>query len=267
MALRSLKDITLGQYSPGNSWIHRLDPRTKLFACFMLMIWILLIHEAGLLVFFFFTGLILYRFSKLSILIALKNIRPFVWLFLITLVLHSVFTPGKSLFKIPYTSIMISHEGLSGGLFYTCRILILITVANLLTLTTAPMSLTDAIERFLRPFQKWRIPAHEIAMMMSIAIRFIPILLEEMQRIQKAQESRGARFEGNLVERIKSVLPILIPLFLSAFRRANDLALAMDARCYQGGEGRISYDELNFKKHDLLAMGVILGLGIPVFIL
>ncbi len=266
MAFQGLKDITLGQFSPADSLIHHLDPRTKLIACFLLMIWVLSVDHVLVLLSFFMLGLYFYTAAKLKMTLALKNIRPFLWLFLMTLVLHALFTPGGILFKIPYTSLIISREGLSGGFFYTFRIIVLITIANLLTLTTSPMSLTDGIERLLQPLKRWRFPAHEIAMMMSISIRFIPILLEEMDRIKKAQQARGARFEGSLIQRVKSILPILIPLFLSAFRRANDLAMAMDARCYRGSEGRVSYDELKFNRQDTLTIGVILCLGIPVYL-
>ena len=259
-----IKDITLGQYAPRESIIHKLDPRTKVLASLFLMSMLLFIRRLEIILLFFVVVLVLYILSKLNIGLALKNLKPFVWLFLLTFLLHCLFTKGKILVEIPFVKGYITEEGIYRGIFYTLRIGILVVMANLLTLTTSPMSLTDGIERFLSPFRRVGVPAHEIAMMLSISIRFIPILIEEAERIRKAQISRGGCFEGNLLRRIRSIIPLIVPLFLSTFRRANDLALAMDARCYRGGEGRTSYHILRFRRADMLALFVIFLFGIPV---
>ena len=261
-----IQDITLGQYAYRKSIIHSLDPRTKILLSLFFMGFVFITHRLEILFFFFGIVLALFVLSKLDIRLALRNLKPFLWLFLLTFILHGMFTKGRLLWKIPFMSLSITEEGLYQGGFYAFRIGVLITVANLLTLTTSPMSFTDAIERFLSPFRCLGVPAHEIAMMLSIALRFIPILVDEAERIQKAQTSRGARFEGNIVQKIRSIVPLLIPLFLSTFRRANDLALAMDARCYRGGEARTSYYVLRFQRSDGFALISVLLFGIPMFV-
>jgi energy-coupling factor transport system permease protein len=199
--------------------------------------------------------------------VALKNLRAFLVLFVLTFVLHGFFTSGRILFKIPYLGTVFTYEGVVKGGFYTIRIGILIVLANLLTLTTSPMSLTDALTCFLKPFRKLGVPAHEIGMMISIALRFIPIFIEESDRIKNAQISRGAQFEGNMMNKIKNISSLIIPLFVSTFRRANDLAYAMESRCYRGGEGRTSYYVLKFCRNDLLASVGVICIGVPVFLL
>lgn len=194
----------------------------------------------------------LYPLAGFSIKLLLNNIKPFIWLLSLTVLLHGFFTEGNEIFRIPIINIVCTVQGLLKGSFYGIRIVLLISMANLLTLTTSPMALTDGLEKILSPFKRLGLPAHEIAMMMSISMRFIPILLEESERIQKAQMSRGARFDGSLIQKLKSVVPILVPLFISAFRKANDLALAMDARCYRGGDNRSSFTILEFSKNDVL---------------
>jgi energy-coupling factor transport system permease protein len=184
----------------------------------------------------------------------------------LTLFLHALLTKGKILLTIPLTQFTVTEEGLYLGFYYTFRIAVLIILASLLTLTTSPMSLTDALERFMLPFRRIGVPAHEIAMMLSISLRFVPILIAETERIRNAQLSRGACFEGNLIQKIRGIIPMIIPLFLSAFRRANDLAFAMDARCYQGGEGRSHYYRLQFKRNDAFAFFIV-GLSIGALFL
>jgi energy-coupling factor transport system permease protein len=262
-----IRDITLGQYAPRESIVHGLDPRTKVLSSLFFMTLLLFIHRLELLFVFFAVVLVLFRLSKLDFGLALRNLRPFLWLFLITFILHVMFTKGRILWKVPAVSLYITEEGITRGLFYTFRIGILVMLASLLTLTTSPMSLTDAIERFLSPFRFIGVPAHEIAMMLSISLRFIPILIDEAERIRKAQISRGSRFVGSIVSKIRSVVPLIIPLFLSTFRRANDLALAMDARCYQGGGKRTSYHVLRFGRNDMMALLAVLFFGFPVFLL
>ena len=259
----ALRDVTLGQYAPRNSIVHGLDPRSKVMIFMSAMVCALFLKQSLFLCFFGISGLFIYRLSRLRASIALKNMRPFVWLFLLTFLLHAFFTDGRVLFKLPAVSLAVTSEGLANGLFYTLRILVLLVFANAMTLTTSPMELTDSIERFLRPFRRIGVPAHEIALMVSIAIRFIPIFIEETDRIRKAQASRGCRTDGPLWTRIRGVFPVLVPLFLSSFRKAGDLAFAMDARCYTGGEGRTNLHELRFRTSDGIAVSaaVIAGLG------
>jgi energy-coupling factor transport system permease protein len=230
------------------------------------MILILLIKRLELLIVFFLLVLSIFSLSRLTFRLALKNLKPFLWLFILTFVLHGFFSEGKIIWRVPYIKATITDEGILTGLFYTFRIAILIILANLLTLTTSPMSLTDAIGRFLSPWKRLGLPAHEIALMISISLRFIPILLDETERIKRAQISRGIHFNGNIIHKLRCVIPIIIPLFLSAFRRANDLALAMDARCYHGDQGRTSYYCLKFQLSDIVAFLSVIILIVPVVI-
>lgn len=252
----SIKDITLGQFAPRESFVHSLDPRTKIILCFLLITSVLFIQN--ILVMLAGGGLVLliYSLAKINPGIALKNFRPFLWLFLFTFLLHCFFTPGTPLIRLPFFGLEISETGVFFGIFYSFRIVVFIVIANLLTLCTPPLELTDAIEALLKPFKRIGVPAHEIAMMMSIALRFIPILLDEADRIYKAQISRGAIIEGNIFQKLKGTIPIILPLFLSAFRKANELALAMDSRCYRGGVGRTSFHILRFGKNDGIAFGI-----------
>lgn len=258
-----LYDITLGQYAPRDSFCHQLDPRTKL-AIFSFFTFLTLVVDC-----FLFLGVLvlvcigLFFLSSLSFALFVRNLKAFFWLFVLTLGLHVFFTSGDSWFQIPWINLTFSKQGIENGVFYTLRIALFILFANWFTLTTSPMEFTDAVEKIFRPLQKFRIPVHEMALMMSIAIRFIPIFIEEIQRIQKAQMARGARLEGKLWHRIRGIVPILIPLFFSAFRKANELALAMDARCYRGGKFRTSFQKFQFRIQDgffFIFMG-LLGLG------
>ena len=262
-----MADITLGQYASRPSAVHSLDPRTKILATLIMMTSLLLTSNLFYLLFMFVVLLGLYRLSQLNPFIALRNVRPFIWLFLITLLLHALFSEGEVLINIPIIHATITGQGLLKGFYYVLRIALLIVAASLLTLTTSPIAITDAVEKFLNPFKRLGLPAHEIAMMMSIALRFIPIFIDEGERIRKAQVSRGADFEGNLMKRLKSIIPLIIPLFISTFRRANDLAVAMDARCYRGGEGRTSYQKLAFRRADAVALMLIIFIGLPVIFL
>jgi len=256
--------MTLGQYAPRESVIHGYDPRTKLFSSLILMTMLMFTRRWEVMIVFSLLIIFMYGFAKLSLRLALSNIRPFIWLFFLTVLLHAFFTPGDSLFRIPFISTTVTAEGLRQGAFYAFRIILFILVASLLTLTTSPMSLTDAMERFLKPLRRFGVPAHEAAMMLSIALRFIPILVDEADRIRKAQESRGSQFSGGLIQRIRSVIPLVIPLFMSAFRRAGDLAFAMEARCWRGGDHRTSYELLHLGARDWTAMGASLLTAVPV---
>ncbi len=265
--LIKIQDITLGQYAPGDSVIHCLDPRTKVLSTLFFMSLLLITHRLEILLLFFVLGFVFFIVSGLNPKLGLKNLRPFLWLFLLTFILNAMFTRGKILWKIPFLNVYITEEGIFQGVFYTLRIAILVVLANLLTLTTSPMSLTDGIERFLSPFKRIGIRSHEIAMMLSISLRFIPILIEEADRIRKAQISRGGSFEGNILKKIKSIVSLIVPLFLSTFRRANDLALAMDARCYRGGVGRTSYNILRFTWTDGAVLFGIFLICLPVILI
>ena len=254
-----LTDITLGQYYPGNSCIHRLDPRTKILAVLFYMVMVFLANSPlsyGILIGFIVVGAAL---AKLPAGLLLRSIKPLWIIILLTMVIHFVTDPGEVLWQWKF--ITITKEGIVLGVKMSLRLVLLLLVSSLMTFTTSPIVLTDGIEALLRPFKKSGVPAHELAMMMTIALRFIPTLLEETDRIMKAQMSRGADFSsGNIMKRAKNMLPILIPLFISSFRRADELALAMEARCYRGGEGRTRMHELVYGKGDALTGLVMLGL-------
>jgi len=247
-----LTDITLGQYYPGDSFLHRMDPRAKILCTMIFICAIFLANNpwSYLLVTVFTLGCIM--ISGVPPVMVWKAVKP-LWVILVfTLLIHMLTTPGKEIFG--YGFIHISEEGLRNGLFMTLRLVFLIGFSSLLTYTTSPIVLTDGIEALLNPFRRFGVPAHELAMMMTIALRFIPTLLEETDRIMKAQSSRGADFtSGNLWQKAKGMVPLLVPLFISAFRRADDLATAMEARCYRGGEGRTKMHQLAYTSRDRLA--------------
>lgn len=247
-----LTDITLGQYYPGDSFLHRMDPRAKILCTMIFICAIFLANNpwSYLLVTVFTLGCIM--ISGVPPVMVWKAVKP-LWVILVfTLLIHVLTTPGKEIFG--YGFIHISEEGLRNGLFMTLRLVFLIGFSSLLTYTTSPIVLTDGIEALLNPFRRFGVPAHELAMMMTIALRFIPTLLEETDRIMKAQASRGADFtSGNLWQKAKGMVPLLVPLFISAFRRADDLATAMEARCYRGGEGRTKMHQLAYTSRDTLA--------------
>jgi energy-coupling factor transport system permease protein len=263
----AFKDITLGQYAPRDSFIHRLDPRTKVTIHCLAMFLSLFINRISMLCILGILGLFLFWTARLPVRIALKNAKPFLWLFMLTFLLHALSTDGRVFFRIPFLHVAATREGVSNGFFYSLRIWVLLVFANGLTLTTSPMEFTDALEKFLKPFRKIGVPAHEIALMISISIRFIPIFIDEAERIKNAQISRGGRMEGRLTDRIKGVLPVLIPLFLASFRKANDLAFAMDARCYRGGDNRTHFRILRFHPADWAALTATAGIGMSIFLL
>ncbi len=262
-----IQDITLGQYAPRESIVHKLDPRTKIISSLIFMILLMFVHRIELFLLFLFAVILFFYLSKLSLALSIRNLRPFLWLFILTLLFHAIFTQGKILIKVEFIGLTITEEGIVRGLFYTVRIALLAVLASLLTLTTSPMSLADAFQHFLSPFKRIGVPAHEIAMMLSISLRFIPILIEEADRIRKAQISRGCQISGNLINKIKSIVPLVVPLFLSTFRRANDLALAMDSRCYGKIKERTSYYVLRFRRADMIAFAVVFVFGCPVVVM
>ena len=262
-----LKDITLGQYFPGNSVVHRLDPRTKLI---LLVVYIIALFTAGSWLSYGVTLVFLVAVIKIST-IPVKSIvrgmKPLVVILIFTGVLNLFFTPGEDVL-VSFFGVTVYMEGLVRAFFMVVRILMLIAGTFLLTYTTSPIALTDGLEALLNPLKRIKVPVHELSMMMCIALRFIPTLIEETDKIMAAQKARGADFEtGNLLQRVKALVPILVPLFISAFRRADELATAMECRCYQGGEGRTKMKLLRYKLWDFQAFGVGAGLLVLVFVL
>ena len=261
-----LKDITLGQFFPGTSFVHRLDPRTKLLflvvfivALFLAVNWI---SYGVMLAFLILTVAV----SKIPLKALVRGMKPLVLILIFTGVLNLFFTTGEKAL-VSWWIIKIYPEGIIRAVFMVARILMLISGTFLLTYTTSPIALTDGLESLLGPLKKIKVPVHELAMMMCIALRFIPTLIEETDKIMSAQKARGADFEnGSLMQRVKALVPILIPLFISAFRRADELATAMECRCYQGGNGRTKMKLLRYKMRDFKAflIGVVLLAGIIV---
>ena len=256
-----LKDVTLGQFFPGDSLIHRLDPRTKLIA---LILYIITLFTAGswlsygLVLLFLVTCI---GISQVPLKAFVRGMKPLLLILIFTGLLNLFLTPGETVL-LRWWKIIITLEGITRAVFMMARILLLISGTFLLTYTTSPISLTDGLESLLSPLKKLRLPVHELSMMMCIALRFIPTLIEETDKIMSAQKARGADFEtGGLMKRIKALVPILVPLFISAFRRADELATAMECRCYHGGEGRTKMKLLRYKRCDYLAF-----LALPVLL-
>ena len=246
-----LKDITLGQYFPGTSPLHRMDPRSKLL---ILVLYIVTIFCCGSLLSFALCAVGLFltiRLSRVPFKMIRKSLKPIVIIVIFTGVLNILYTPGEPLVKL--WIFRITMEGIQTAAVMITRILLLVASTSLLTYTTSPMSLTDALENLLAPLKKIKVPVHEFAMMMSIALRFIPTLIEETDKIMSAQKARGADFEsGNLLQRAKALVPVLVPLFISAFRRADELACAMECRLYHGGANRTRLHSLKYGRIDAL---------------
>ena len=258
-----LKDITLGQFFPGTSLLHRLDPRAKLVA--------VVLFVASLFISSSFTGYglcILFlawciKISGISPKMILRSLKPLVIILCFTGILNMFYTPGEVLVR--FWIFKITKEGLYTAGFMVLRIILLIAATSMLTYTTSPIALTDGLESLLNPLKKIKFPVHELSMMMCIALRFIPTLIEETDKIMSAQKARGADFEtGSIMDRARALVPILVPLFISAFRRADELAIAMECRCYQGGEGRTKLKQLHYTQLDFIAYGVgaVLVLGV-----
>jgi energy-coupling factor transport system permease protein len=259
-------DISLGHYYPGVSYIHRLDPRTKLIAVFLLMISFLFTYNLLLLLACVFFAAAIVLATNIPISIIMRNLRPFIWLFLLTLIVHLFWTPGGHSWTLPKIGLRMTDTGLAMGLAFSIRLALLIVIAATLTLSTSPVELTDALDKLLSPLQKIRVPIHEIIMMLTLSLRFIPTLMDEVIRIKNAQLSRGASFEGNLVKRFNSIIPLVLPLFISAFRRADELAYAMDSRCYAIGNPRSHYKKLAFSSADYIALTIcILFVGATIW--
>jgi len=254
-----IRDITIGQYYPENSIIHRLDPRTKLVGTLVFLVSIFLFKS-----FWGYIPVLIFLFScikisKVPFKHIIKGLKAIVMLLAFTMIFNILLTRGDNL-VFQWKFIQIYREGLETAAFMGIRLTLLIIGSSLMTFTTTPTQLTDGMEKLFGPLKIFKLPVHEIAMMMSIALRFIPILLEETDKIMKAQQARGADFEeGNVFHRAKALVPILVPLFISAFRRAGDLAMAMEVRCYHGGDGRTRMKPLKYKLRDYMAYLVMLA--------
>lgn len=265
-----IRDITLGQYYPKKSVIHELDPRVKLLGTVLFMISLFLFHSfwGFIPVALFF--LLVQQLSSVPFSFICKGLKPIILILFMTMGMNLFFTPGKVLFH--WGIFRITVEGVYHALFYSVRLIFLVLGSSIMTFTTTPNHLTDGLETMLNPLKKIKFPVHELAMIMSIALRFIPVLLEETDKIMKAQMARGADFEeGNLIQRAKKLVPLLVPLFISAFRRANDLAMAMEARCYRGGSGRTKMKPLRYQKTDgaayvimVLYLGIVCVIGYKI---
>jgi len=261
-----IRDITIGQYYPAESRIHRLDPRVKIVCTLLYLISL-----------FTFKSIIGYTLATLFLVVSVKlskvpfkyivkGLKPIIMLLMITVMFNLFLTPGGEVL-FSFWVFQVTERGLNTAVYMAVRLIYLIMGSSLMTLTTTPNALTDGLESLLRPLNKVHVPVHEIAMMMSIALRFIPILLEETDKIMKAQIARGADLEsGNLIQKAKAMIPILVPLFVSAFRRANDLAMAMEARCYRGGDGRTKMKPLQYRGRDYAAYLITVVYAVAAFV-
>ena len=261
----ALKDITLGQYFPGNSILHRLDPRTKILLTVIYIVALFLAKQLagyGILLLVLAAAIAV---SRVKLKVILKGLKPILFIIIITGILNLFWTPGDILWQWGFLKLTV--QGIWAAVFMVLRISMLIICTFLLTYTTSPILLTDGLENLLGPLKKLHVPVHELAMMMSIALRFIPTLIEETDKIMSAQKARGADFDtGNLLDKAKALIPLLVPLFISAFRRADELATAMECRCYHGGEGRTRLRQLKYKTPDIvgIAGGLLLCAGVGV---
>lgn len=261
-----MKEITLGQYYPVDSPIHRMDPRTKLAGTIIYIV--ALFVAEGPLAYLISAAFLLWvlHVSKVPLSYMMRGLKPILFILAFSAVFNLFLTDGTPIIKI--WKLAITWEGLFRAIYMTLRLVFLIMGSSLMTFTTTPNQLTDGLETGLAPLKKIKVPVHEIAMMMSIALRFIPILVDETDKITKAQTARGADFEnGKLMERVKNMIPLLVPLFISAFRRASDLAMAMEARCYQGGEGRTKMKPLHYTKLDRIGYAALFGFLAVIIVL
>ena len=257
-----LKNITLGQYFPGDTVIHRLDPRIKILVALLFLVAVFVVRTMwGFLALTVLFAVII-ALAKLGPVTILRSIRPLLFIIIFTFILNILFYSGQTVYW-QWGFLTISKEGIEKAVFIAIRLVLLIVATSLLTLTTSPMQLTDGLESLLSPLKKIKFPVHEMSMMMSIAMRFIPTLIEETDRIMKAQTARGAEFDsGNLLKKAKNMIPLLVPLFVGAFKRADELALAMESRCYHGDEGRTRMKVLRLKRIDVWALVLMIAAGV-----
>jgi len=264
----ALRDITLGQFFPGSTLLHRLDPRTKILLVVLYIVALFMAKNAfgyALLIAALISAILI---SKVGFKAVLRGMKPVLFIVVFTAILNLFYTPGAGEPLVSFWVLRIYYEGVRTAIFMVLRIMLLISCTFLLTYTTSPILLTDALENLLGPLKKLRVPVHELAMMMSIALRFIPTLIEETDKIMSAQKARGADFEtGSLVQRARALIPLLVPLFISAFRRADELATAMECRCYHGGEGRTRMRQLRYVGRDYAALCVGFALCAAVWFL
>ena len=262
-----LKDITLGQYFPGNTVAHRLDPRTKIL---LVTLYIIALFSAkGLLGYMVMaaTLAVCVKISKVGFKSLVRGLKPLVVIIAFTGILNIFFTPAET-YLLEWGILRISEKGIQNALFMVVRIMLLVMGTFLMTYTTSPIRLTDGLESLLGPLKRLRVPVHELAMMMAIALRFIPTLIEETDKIMSAQKARGADFDsGNIFQKAKALVPILVPLFISAFRRADELATAMECRCYHGGEGRTRLRQLRYATRDWAVLAFFLAVALLVWVL
>ena len=260
-----LRDITLGQYFPGDSCVHKLDARVKIMATLAFIVELFIVDNfIGFLIAAIALGVVI-ALSKVPVSFIVRGLKPIMIILLFTFALNMFMVDGRILWQWGF--LKISAEGLEIAVFMAIRLVLLLMGSSMLTLCTRPIALTDGIEKLLSPFEKIGLPAHDIAMMMTIALRFIPTLLEEADKIIKAQQARGADFEsGNLLQKAKSLIPILVPLFVSSFRIAQDLAMAMEARCYRGGKNRTRMNEMKFAKRDYIAIVILVLFAVVIIV-
>ena len=253
-----LRDITIGQYYSTDSVLHRMDPRTKLLGTLVYLVSLFLFDSLPVYALAAAFLLFVILLSRVPFSYMVKGLKPIMFFLVFTIVMNMFLVKGEVIWT--FWKLQVTREGLRQSVFMAARLIMLILGSNLMTLTTTPTRLTNAMEAVMKPLKLIKVPVHEIAMMMSIALRFIPILLDETDKIMKAQMARGADFEsGNLFKKAKSMIPVLVPLFISAFRRANDLAMAMEARCYHGGKGRTQMKPLKYAGRDLAAYGILIA--------
>ena len=251
-----IKDITIGQYIAGNSPIHKMDARVKILSSLLFIVLLFLIRSFASYAVITLFVIFMVKLSGVPLKFILRGLKPLLFILIFTVAINVLMTPGESLAEINIFrwTLRITREGVVTGVYMMLRLIYLVIGTSILTLTTSPLMLTDGIEKLLSPFTLIKVPAHEIAMMMTIAIRFIPTLAEEADKIMKAQTARGADFEsGSILRRAKAMIPLLVPLFVSAFRRADELAVAMDARCYRGGKNRTRMKQMKMSRHDIYA--------------
>ncbi|MTH55097.1 cobalt ABC transporter permease [Bacillus mangrovi] len=262
-----MNGIIIGKYVPGDSFIHRLDPRSKLLLVFLFVFIVFLANNTAAYALLGLFTIAVTALTKLPPRFIAAGLKPILWIILFTFLLHILVTKeGPVLFQFSFIS--VHEEGLRQGIYISLRFLYLIIMTTLLTLTTTPIEVTDGMENLLHPFKKIGLPVHELALMMSIALRFIPTLTDETDKIMKAQMARGTDFSsGPLTKRVQAIVPLLVPLFISAFKRAEELATAMEARGYQGGEGRTKYRQLKWDRQDSLIMVLLLILTAGLLLL
>lgn len=255
-----LRDITIGQYIAGDSPIHKMDARVKILAALLFIVLLFVIQGVAEYAVITLFLAFLIKLSEVPLKFMIRGLKPILYILIFTVAINVLMTPGRELFALDLKlfTLRVTAEGVRMGIFMMVRLIYLVIGTSLLTLTTSPLMLTDGIEKLLKPFEVIKVPAHEIAMMMTIAIRFVPTIAEEADKIMKAQTARGADFEtGSIIRRAKAMIPLLVPLFVSSFRRADDLAVAMDARCYHGGANRTRMKVMKLGKYDLIATVVL----------